>query len=150
VCAYVAVYSHRLAAPAAKLRQHFDQVRITKHVSLCEEVTNTSVEGKSRAIRASKGDINKPPKRTLVREGGGAAGSVPAAEVERDAATGPKRRPRAPAKESEEAAAPSLAGTGAAAGEAAANLETAAALHAMARTLLLPPTASEHGARGEA
>lgn len=79
----------------------------------------------------------------------GGAGSVPAAEVERDAATGPKRRPRAPAKESEEAAAaPSLAGTGAAAGEAAANLETAAALHAMARTLLLPPTASEHG-RGE-
>ena len=55
--------------------------------------------------------------------------------MERDAATGAKRRPRAPAKESEEAAAPSLAGTGAAAGEAAANLETAAALHAMARSL---------------
>ena len=70
--------------------------------------------------------------------------------MERDAATGAKRRPRAPAKESEEAAAPSLAGTGAAAGEPAANLETAAALHAMARTLLLPPTASEHAARREA
>jgi hypothetical protein len=55
---------------------------------------------------------------------------------------GPKRQPRALPKERDEAAAapaPSLAGTGAAAGEAAANLETAAALHAMARTLYYPP-----------
>jgi hypothetical protein len=79
------------------------------------------------------------------------SGSVPAAEVERDAAMGPKRQPRALPKERDEAAAapaPSLAGTGAAAGEAAANLETAAALHAMARTLYYPPTASEQRARG--
>ena len=72
--------------------------------------------------------------------------------MERDAATGAKRRPRAPAKESEEAAAPSLAGTGAAAGEPAANLETAAALHAMARSLEpyyyhQPPASTPRGER---
>ena len=60
------------------------------------------------------------------------------AEVERDADT---RRRLALEKDREEreAAAPSLTEMGAAAGEVAANLETAAALHAMARTL---PTAS--------
>lgn len=60
------------------------------------------------------------------------------AEVERDVATG-RRRPLEKDREEREAAAPSLTETGAAAGEAAANLQTAAALHAMARTL---PTAS--------
>lgn len=60
------------------------------------------------------------------------------AEVERDAATG-RRRPLEKDRDEREAAAPSLTEMGAAGGEAAANLETAAALHAMARTL---PTAS--------
>jgi len=60
------------------------------------------------------------------------------AEVERDAAT-ERRRPLEKDREEREAAAPSLTEMGAAAGEVAANLETAAALHAMARTL---PTAS--------
>jgi hypothetical protein len=60
--------------------------------------------------------------------------------VEYDAATGRKRR--CPAKDTMEAA-PSPAERGTVAGAAAANMETAAALHAMARTLL--PTASTSG-----
>lgn len=58
-----------------------------------------------------------------------------------DAATG-RRRPMEKDREEQEEAAPSLTEMGAAAGEAAANLETAAAVHAMARTL---PTESTGG-----
>jgi hypothetical protein len=64
------------------------------------------------------------------------------AEVERDAATG-RRCSLEKDREEREAAAPSLTEMGAAAGEVAANLETAAALHAMARTL--PTTTASTG-----
>jgi hypothetical protein len=62
--------------------------------------------------------------------------------VEYDAATGRKRR--RPAKDTDTMEAVlSLAGRGTVAGAAAANMEMAAALHAMARTLLT--TASTSG-----
>jgi hypothetical protein len=65
--------------------------------------------------------------------------SAPVAEVARDAAMGPKRR--RPAKDTEAAAAAERGRRISAAGEAA-NLETAAAaLHAMAKTLIHQPRA---------
>ena len=71
------------------------------------------------------------------------SGRVPVAEVEYDAATGRKRL--RPANDTDTAeAAPSPVHRGAAAGDAAANLETTAALHAMAKTLPNhAPTASK-------
>ena len=57
LCAYVAVYRHRLAASAVKLRQHFDQIRITNHIFPYAK----RKPKKPRAIRASIGDINTKP-----------------------------------------------------------------------------------------
>lgn len=72
--------------------------------------------------------------------------------MENDAATGPKRR--RPAKDTDAAeVAPRPAQRGAVAGDATANLETAAAVQAMAKTLLLgsfPSLANRRPYRGQA